>query len=394
MISNRLSSITPSYTIDINNKIYELKNNGIDIINLTIGEPDFNIPEKAKFTGINSLNSNFTKYDLVPGLNILREEICKKLLLENNCVYSTDEIVVSSGAKHSITNTILALTNFDDEILLPKPYWTSYPEIIKLLNCKPIFIETKLENNFKVNYYELEKYITNKTKILILNNPSNPTGSIYTKEELLKIVEICSKHNIYILSDEIYEKICFNNKFTSVASLNDIAKNITVTINGFSKSTSMTGLRIGYSASNKSIARAITTIQGHLVSHPCLTSQYIAYSALKDCSYEINNMVNKYKSRRDLVCNKLDKIKNLKYIYPNGAFYVFISISDIKNKFNFKGSFSTKFCNDLLNKYRVATVPGIAFGMDNFIRISFSSNEDILLEGLDRLNLFISDLYN
>ncbi|MGL4912293.1 MAG: pyridoxal phosphate-dependent aminotransferase [Romboutsia sp.] len=394
MISNRLSSITPSYTIGVSNKVIEMKKSGIDIINLSIGEPDFNIPAKAKFVGINSLNSNFTKYDLVPGLNILREQICKKLSLENNCSYSTDEIVVSSGAKHCITNTILALTNSEDEILLPKPYWVSYPEIIKLLNCKPVFVETRLENDFKVDCKELETYITNKTKILILNNPSNPTGSIYTKEELLKIVELCSKHNIYILADEIYERICFNNQFISVASISDLAKDITITINGFSKSSAMTGLRLGYSASNKSIAKAITTIQGHLVSHPCLTSQYIAYSALKDCSSEIDNMVKHYKTRRDLVCNKLDSIENLSYIYPNGAFYVFICINSIKNKFKFKDSFSIEFCNEFLNKHKVAVVPGIAFGMDDFIRISFASNEDILLEGLNRLKLFVSNLHN
>ncbi|HSQ88607.1 aminotransferase class I/II-fold pyridoxal phosphate-dependent enzyme, partial [Romboutsia sp.] len=210
MLSNRLSSITPSYTIGISSKVNEMKNSGIDVINLSIGEPDFNVPNSAKSYGINSLNNNHTKYDMVPGLKILREEICTKLLKENNCNYSPDEIVVSSGAKHCITNTLLALTNPEDEVLLPKPYWVSYPEMIKLVNAVPVFIETKKENNFKLDPKELHKYITPKTKIIIINNPSNPTGSVYTKEELSEIVDICSKHNIYILSDEIYEKICFN----------------------------------------------------------------------------------------------------------------------------------------------------------------------------------------
>lgn len=392
MLSNRLSSITPSYTIGISSKVNEMKNSGIDVINLSIGEPDFNVPNSAKSYGINSLNNNHTKYDMVPGLKILREEICTKLLKENNCNYSPDEIVVSSGAKHCITNTLLALTNPEDEVLLPKPYWVSYPEMIKLVNAVPVFIETKKENNFKLDPKELHKYITPKTKIIIINNPSNPTGSVYTKEELSEIVDICSKHNIYILSDEIYEKICFNDNFTSIASISSIAKDITITINGFSKSVAMTGLRLGYSASNKTIAKAMSTIQGHLVSHPSLTSQYIAYGALKDCSNDINDMVKQYKNRRDLICSKLDSIPNINYIYPNGAFYVFINISNLRNKFTYNQSFSIDFCNELLNKYHVAIVPGIAFGMDDYIRISFACSNNVFLEGLDRLNNFILDI--
>jgi aspartate aminotransferase len=392
MLSNRLSSITPSYTIGISSKVSEMQNSGIDVINLSIGEPDFNIPDNSKYHGINSLNANCTKYDLVPGLKILREEICNKLLNENNCDYSLDEIVVSSGAKHCITNTLLALTNFGDEVILPKPYWVSYPEIIKLVNCVPIFMETTKENNFKLNPKEMHKYITDKTKLIIINNPSNPTGSIYTKEELSEIVDICSEHGIYILADEIYEKICFDNNFTSVASISPIAKDITITINGFSKSAAMTGLRLGYSASNKTIAKAISTIQGHLVSHPSLTSQYIAYGALKDCSNDINDMVKEYKHRRDLICDKLDSIPNINYIYPSGAFYVFINISDLRDKFEYDQSFSIGFCNDLLNTYHLAVVPGIAFGMDDYIRISFACNENVFLKGLDRLNNFILDI--
>lgn len=392
MLSNRLSSITPSYTIGISSKVSEMQNSGIDVINLSIGEPDFNVPNNAKSHGINSLNNNHTKYDMVPGLKILREEICTKLLKENNCNYSPDEIVVSSGAKHCITNTLLALTNPEDEVLLPKPYWVSYPEMIKLVNAVPVFIETKKENNFKLDPTELHKYITPKTKIIVINNPSNPTGSVYTKEELSEIVDICSKHNIYILSDEIYEKICFNDNFTSIASISSIAKDITITINGFSKSVAMTGLRLGYSASNKTISKAMSAIQGHLVSHPSLTSQYIAYGALKDCSNDINDMVQQYKNRRDLICSKLDSIPNISYVYPNGAFYVFIDISSLRNKFTYNQSFSIDFCNELLNTYRVAVVPGIAFGMDDYIRISFACSDDVFSEGLDRLNNFILDI--
>ncbi len=291
MLSDRLNFLTPSYTVGISSKVKEMKKDGIDVINLSIGEPDFNVPEKAKSYGINSLNENQTKYDLVPGLAILREEICKKMKEENKCNYTPDEIVVSSGAKNSISNALLAITNYGDEIILPKPYWVSYPETVKLLGAVPAFLDTKKVNGFKVTKEELEEAITPKTKAIVISNPSNPTGSVYTKSELEAIVDVCIKNNIYILADEIYERICYVDEFTSIASLSEEAKNITITINGFSKSAAMTGLRIGYTASNKEIAKSMSSIQGHLVSHPSLTSQYIAYGALKECSKEIDEMV-------------------------------------------------------------------------------------------------------
>ena len=392
MLSNRLSSIIESYTINISSKVTQMKNSGIDVINLSIGEPDFNVPDIAKDTGIESLNNNLTKYDMVSGLKILRDEIANKLLTENNCNYSSDEIVVSSGAKNSITNALLALTNPGDDVLVPKPYWVSYPEMIKLVNANPIFINTKKENSFKVTKQNLESNVTPNTRLLILNNPSNPTGSVYSKKELSDIVDFCLNNNIYILADEIYERICFNDNFTSIASISDDAKNITVTINGFSKSVAMTGLRLGYSASNESIAKAISTIQGHLISHPNLTAQYIGYSALKNCSKDIDNIVETYKNRRDLICSKLDLISDITYIYPNGAFYVFIDISKLKDKLYYENSFSLEFCNKLLENYKVAAVPGIAFGLDDFIRVSFACNESDFMEGINRLDKFINDL--
>ncbi|MBQ3420315.1 MAG: aminotransferase class I/II-fold pyridoxal phosphate-dependent enzyme, partial [Romboutsia sp.] len=221
MLSNRLSSIIESYTINISSKVTQMKNSGIDVINLSIGEPDFNVPDIAKDTGIESLNNNLTKYDMVAGLKILREEIANKLSTENNCNYSSDEIVVSSGAKNSITNALLALTNPGDDVLVPKPYWVSYPEMIKLVNANPIFINTKKENSFKVTKQNLKNNVTPNTKLLILNNPSNPTGSVYSKKELNDIVDFCLNNNIYILDDEIYERNCFNDNFTSIASISD-----------------------------------------------------------------------------------------------------------------------------------------------------------------------------
>lgn len=394
MLSNRLLDITPSVTVGISSKVSELKSSGKDIINLSIGEPDFNVPEKAKLYGVESLNNNETKYNLVPGLKILREEICKKLLEENSCRYSIDEIVVTSGAKHAITNTLLAITNPGDEVLLPKPYWVSYSEMTKIVNTVPVAIETSKNNDFKLTGDLLKKYITPKTKLLILNNPSNPTGAVYTRDELLDIANVCLENNIYILADEIYEKICYIDNFVSVASLNEDIKNITITINGFAKSAAMTGVRLGYSASNKEIAKGICAIQGHLVSHPSLTSQYIGYGALKSCSEDIKEMVKTYKHRRNLITKKLDSINNISYIYPNGAFYVFIDISKIKNKFKYDKSLSVEFCEAFLDKFNVAIVPGLAFGIDYYIRISYACEENDFLEGLNRLDLFLSQIMN
>lgn len=394
MLSNRLLDITPSVTVGISSKVSELKSSGKDIINLSIGEPDFNVPEKAKLYGVESLNNNETKYNLVPGLKILREEICKKLLEENSCRYSIDEIVVTSGAKHAITNTLLAITNPGDEVLLPKPYWVSYSEMTKIVNTVPVAIETSKNNDFKLTGDLLKKYITPKTKLLILNNPSNPTGAVYTRDELLDIANVCLENNIYILADEIYEKICYVDNFVSVASLNEDIKNITITINGFAKSAAMTGVRLGYSASNKEIAKGICAIQGHLVSHPSLTSQYIGYGALKSCSEDIKEMVKTYKHRRNLITKKLDSINNISYIYPNGAFYVFIDISKIKNKFKYDKSLSVEFCEAFLDKFNVAIVPGLAFGIDYYIRISYACEENDFLEGLNRLDLFLSQIMN
>lgn len=392
MLSNRLDVITPSCTIGISSKVKSMKSSGLEVINLSIGEPDFNVPRKAIEYGINSLNENYTKYDLVPGLTILREEICKKLLQENNCHYSIDEIVVSSGAKNAITNTLLAVTDPGDEILIPKPYWVSYSEMTKLVNAVPILIETSKENDFKLTADSLRKHITNKTKMLFLNNPSNPTGSVYTKEELLEITNVCLEKNIYILADEIYERICYNDKFVSIASLGENIKDITITINGFAKSSAMTGLRLGYTASNKEIAKGMSAIQGHLVSHPSLTAQYIGYGALKYCKEDIDNMVKTYKSRRDLITSKLDSMKYVNYIYPNGAFYVFIDLSEVAKKYDYKDSFSMDFCDEFLSKYKVAIVPGKAFGIDEYVRISYACSEEEFIEGLNRLEKFILEI--
>ncbi|MDR0879624.1 MAG: pyridoxal phosphate-dependent aminotransferase [Clostridioides sp.] len=392
MLSKKLESLTPSVTVGISSKVKEMQKNGMDVINLSIGEPDFTVPEKAKAYGIDSLNRDCTKYDLVAGILPLREEICKKLERENNCHYTPDEIVLASGAKDCITNALLAITDPGDEVILPKPYWVSYPETVKIVGAVPVFLDTKAENGFKATKEELESAITPKTKMIVITNPSNPTGSVYTREELEAIVDVCAKHDVYILADEIYERICYVDGYTSIASISEKAKDITITVNGFAKSLAMTGLRVGYTATNKELAKAMGSIQGHIVSHPNVTAQYIAYGALLECEQDIKDMVATYTKRRNLIIEKMDAIENIGYVKPDGAFYAFIDLSKVAGKFEYKDSFSVEFSDKFLDEYKVAVVPGMGFGLDNYIRISYACSEGEFTEGLDRLAKFIDTI--
>lgn len=392
MLSKKLEYVTPSYTIEISTKVSELKSQGMDIINLSIGEPDFFTPKQAKNIGIDAIHNNKTKYDAAAGLKELRKAIQNKLKEENNVNYELDEIVVSSGAKHSITNTLIALIDPGDEVIIPKPFWVSYSEMVKMTGGVPVLVDTDKSNDFKLTPEQLKDIITTKTKLLLINNPSNPTGAIYTEDELRSIVNVCLDNSIYILADEIYERICYTDEFTSIASLSEEAKKITITINGLSKSAAMTGWRIGYSASSKEIAKAISTIQGHLVSHPSTISQWTAYGALTLCHDEMKRMVDIYKERRDKATSLLSKIDSISFINPQGAFYIFIDISAFKNKLDYKGSYSVEFCKKFLEDYKVAIVPGIAFGIDDYVRIVYCADINDVEEGIKRLEEFVQSL--
>ncbi|KXG77285.1 pyridoxal phosphate-dependent aminotransferase [Thermotalea metallivorans] len=391
MLSAKLKNITPSFTIGISTKVQQLKQQGIDIISLSIGEPDFLTPAAAKEKAIEAICQNKTKYDAAAGLGDLRKAIQNKLFHENNISYDVDEIVVSSGAKHAITNALMAILDPGDEVIIPKPFWVSYPEMVKLVGGTPLLLDTKKENQFKVVPQEIENVLTHRTKMIFITNPSNPTGVVYTKDELEAIASLCLKHGIYILADEIYEKICYTDSFTSIASLSASIKSITITVNGLSKSAAMTGWRIGYTATNKELAKAIASIQGHLVSHPSTISQWASVAALTECQTEMREMVKIYKERRDIAVEALNRIDGLSFIHPQGAFYIFIDISSFKNKIKWNESFSIAFSNQLLEEAQVAVVPGIAFGMDDFIRISYACDTKDLIEGINRIQTFIQN---
>lgn len=392
MLSKKVDQITPSFTIGISSKVSLLRKNGETIIDLSIGEPDFTTPLAGKSKALEAIHQNMTKYDLVPGLLPLREAICQKLQMENHVAYLPAEIVASSGAKNAITNALMAVLDPGDEVIVPSPYWTSYPEMIKLCHGIPVIINTDKKNDYKLKAEQLEAMVTSKTKLLLINNPSNPTGSVYSKDELVPLVNFCIKNNILILADEIYEKIHFDETFTSIPSISNEAKNMTILVNGFSKSAAMTGWRLGYTASNAKIAASISTIQGHLTSHPSTIAQWAGLGALESGDEEMQHMVKIYKDRRDCLLPLLNGLPNVDYVYPQGAFYLFLDLSHYKYAFTNEASFSIAFCDQFLSEYKVAVVPGIAFGNDDCIRISYATKIEWVIDGLDKLKNFLSTL--
>lgn len=391
MLSNRAKALTPSITLGISARVKTMKSEGIPVINLSIGEPDFVTPDCAKAGATYAIEQNLTKYDAASGNLGLRQEICRKLKDENNLDYTPEQIVVSSGAKHSISNAIMATCNDGDEVLIPVPYWVSYPEIVELLGAKAVYVPTKKENGFKLTVADVTPYVTDKTRMVILTNPSNPTGNVFNKSELQELCQFFVEKDILILSDEIYERIVFDEPFTSVAELSDEIKRHTIVVNGLSKSASMTGWRIGYTASTTEIAKAMGSIQSHLTSHPSTVSMQAARYALRDCQAAVENMRQTYQERRDMIVQFFEtELPELGLVPPKGAFYVFVDMSVLKDKLNAE-SLSMKVCEDMLDR-QVAFVPGIGFGSDDFIRMSYAASVEDIKEGLKRLKDYVKEL--
>ena len=391
MISEKAKNISPSITLEIGGKVKAMIASGEKITNLTLGEPDFFTPEKAKQAGISAIENNITKYDIASGNAELKKAICEKLEKENKVKYNPSQIVVSNGAKHALTNATFAVLNQGDEVLIPKPCWVSYPEIIKLAGGVPVFVDTKKENSFKPTIEDVEKYITEKTKMVIITNPNNPTGAVFTKDELITLCEYFTQKGIVILADEIYETINFDFEFASIASLSKQVYDNTILVNGFSKSASMTGWRMGYSASSEELAKAIGSIQSHMTAHPRTISQQAAIVALRDCKEDVKNMKETYKERRDYIVDFFEKWGKLGIIYPQGAFYVFIDISSLKSKLTGE-SLSLQFCNEILEKEKLALVPGIGFYEDNFVRLSYASSMSTIQDGLNKIKHYVENL--
>jgi len=377
--AERISKIKPSPTLAVTSKAKKLKSEGKDVVNFAAGEPDFDTPDFIKEKAIEAIKSGFTKYTPSSGTLELKRLISQKFKTDNNLEYPDSQIVVSCGAKHSIFNILLALINKGDEVVIPVPFWVSYPEMVNLCEGKVRFLQTKAENDFKLNVRDLKNSITAKTKLLILNSPSNPCGSVYSAEELKSVAEICVSKNILVLSDEIYESLIYDGlKHISIAALNKDIYNLTVTVNGVSKAYSMTGWRIGYLGGPAGIVNAVSSIQDHSTSNPCSISQRAAMAALFAGSDFTKQMCAEFEKRRDYVLSRLDKIKNISYVRPRGAFYIFCDISKC-------GMGSLEFATRLLDEALVAVIPGIGFGSDNYVRISFAAGLPQIEKGMDRI---------
>ncbi|MDP2938074.1 MAG: pyridoxal phosphate-dependent aminotransferase [Candidatus Omnitrophota bacterium] len=385
-LAKRTKKINPSSTLAITAKAKKLKSEGCDIINFAAGEPDFDTPDFIKDAAITAIKAGFTKYTPTTGIPELKRIIADKLKKDNSLEYDSSQIVVSCGAKHSIFNALFVLVNKGDEVLIPLPYWVSYPEMVNLCEGKPCFIETLPQNDFKITIKDLEKYINSKTKAIILNSPSNPTGCVYTEDELRQISEICIAKKIFVISDEIYEKIMFDNlKHVSIASFNKDIYNLTITVNGLSKSYSMTGWRIGYLAGPADIVDAVSKLQDHSTSNPVSISQKAAVAALSAPDDFSKLMSNEFQKRRDYTIERLDKIRRISFVKPKGAFYIFCDIS----KF---GLDSTTFANRLLEEAYVSLIPGIGFGRDDYVRISFATALTQIEKGMDRIEGWLNKL--
>jgi len=391
-LSEKISSISPSVTLEITAKAKQMKSEGIDVIGFGAGEPDFKTPENIRKAGIEAIKEGKTGYTAASGLKELKDAICYKLKRDNNLSYSAENIIISDGAKHSLFNALSSILNPGDEVIIPVPYWVSYPELVKLADGIPVEVNTPEENDFKYDMDMLNNALTNKTKALILNSPSNPTGTIYSKDELEQISKWAIKNNIFIISDEIYEKLVYDNSsHISIAQLNEDIKKQTIVINGMSKAYAMTGWRIGYAAAHKDIIKLMSNLQSHSTSNPPSMSQYASIEALRGDETAINEMKKHFTERRNYMVEKINSIKYLSCKSPKGAFYVMANISQLKGK-TIKGKkidSSIQLANMLLDEAHVAVVPGLAFGNDDYIRLSYATSLDNIKEGLNRIEEYI-----
>lgn len=393
-LSDRVNLISESQTIAMARKSRELKAKGVDIISLSLGEPDFATPEIIKQAAIQAINDNFSYYTHVSGYLELREAIARKFKRDNGLEYTADEIVVSTGAKQSIANAVLCLINPGDEVLIPSPFWVSYLEILKLAGGVPILIDTEIDNDFKVTAAQLEKHITSKTRMMIFSTPCNPTGSVYNKKELREIADVVKKYDeLYIISDEIYEHINFVGGHESMAQFEDIKDHV-ITINGVSKGFAMTGWRGGIMAAPKWIAQACDKMQGQFTSATCSITQKAMHAAMDLPSESTSYMRDAFLKRRNLVLDLMKEIPGFKTNIPQGAFYVYPEVSALFGK-SYNGYIinnATDLSLYLLDEAHVALVPGAAFGDDKYIRFSYATSEDKLTEALKRMKVAVEKL--
>ena len=381
-LSSNVAQITPSLTLAIDSKAKAMRAEGIDVCGFGTGEPDFDTPEHIKEAAIKALQDGFTKYTPSAGIPELRTAISEKFAKDNDIDYKPNQVIVSNGAKQSCFNAILACCEPGDEVIIPAPYWLSYPDMVRLVGAEPVIVQTKASNAYKMTAEEFENAMTPRTKMVIINSPGNPTGSVYTREELEALVEVALTEDIFILSDEIYEKLIYDDaSHVSVASLSKEAYDLTITVNGFSKAYAMTGWRLGYLGAPAAIAKVIDSLQSHSTSGPNSFAQKGAVAALKGSQQCVTDMRDEFNVRREYMYERLAAIPNVSTVKPLGAFYMLADIS----KF---GLSSTNFADRLLSKAEVAVVPGVAFGDDKTVRLSYATDLETIKTGLDRIEQF------
>lgn len=384
-LASRLKKVKPSSTLAITSKAKKLASSGLDIVTLAAGEPDFDTPDFVKQAACEAIQAGFTKYTPTTGIPELKKLICEKFKKDNSLEYAPNQIVVSCGAKHSIFNTLLVLINTQDQVLIPSPYWVSYPEMVHLCEGSPRFIQTLPKNNFKVTAQELAEQVNSKTKLLILNSPANPTGCVYTQEELRQISEICVKRKIFVISDEIYEKLIYDGlKHFSIASLNQDIYDLTITVNGLSKSFAMTGWRLGYLGAPLFVAEAIARLQDHSTSNANSIAQKAGIAALGASEDFYKEIRVQFQERRDYCISRLKRMPKINPVIPKGAFYIFCDISQT-------GLTSVDVADRLLDEKYLSVIPGDGFGADSYLRISFAASLEQLAKGMDRLEEWLKE---
>lgn len=396
--AKRISKLNPSPTLALDAKIKDMIKNNINVISFGVGEPDFDTPEYIKEAGRLAIDEGFTKYTPAGGTDSLKKAICAWYKREYKVDITPSMIVVSNGAKHSLFNIALALFDRGDEVIIPSPYWVSYPEQISLVGGKPVFIKTTIDDDFKVSPEKIENAITNKTRALIISSPSNPTGAVYFKEELKKIIKIAEKHGLYLIFDEIYDKLVYDKKFVSTLELIDRNKTITekvIVVNGVSKSYAMTGWRIGYTISHEKLAKVMNDIQSQTTSNPSSISQRAAEVALLKETDDLKKMVAEFKERRDLIYKLIHDLPNVRVHKPEGSFYIFPDFSSyIGKKYNNKTIKNTLDLADyLLQMAKVGVVPGEAFGAPGYLRFSFATSKDNIKKGIESIREALEKLY-
>ncbi|NNC88076.1 MAG: pyridoxal phosphate-dependent aminotransferase [Akkermansiaceae bacterium] len=381
-LSSRIEKVTPSLTLAVTNQTKALRAQGEEVYGLAGGEPEMDTPDHIKQAAFTALQEGKTKYTPAAGIPELREGIAEKLLTDNSLAYDPKQICVTSGGKQACFNTILAMCEEGDEVILPAPFWVSYPEMVRLAGAEPVIVETTRQNGWKITAEQFEEAMTPKTKMIVINSPGNPTGAVYTEEELAALGEVALSEDIVILSDEIYEKLVYGDaKHVSMASISEELQNLTVICHGFGKAYSMTGWRLGYTAAPESVAPALAKIQSHTTSNATTFAQYGALAALKGPQTFVDDMRAEYDVRRQFLLGRLQAIPNIKVVEPQGAFYFFVDCSELGLK-------SQNLCDKLLTRYKVAAVPGIAFGHDASVRLSYCTTLDVLNEGVTRFEEF------